>query len=88
MSRVASHNFHLPMPSRLYEDLRAEAARRGVPTTALARQVLEEWLEAQRRLVVAEAIATYAAGVRGGAEDLDEELEAAAVSELRKDPEE
>jgi hypothetical protein len=87
MNGVASRNFHLPMPSRLYQDLRAEAMRRGVPATALARQVLEEWLEARHRQAVAEAIATYAVGVAGGAEDLDAELEALAVSEMLKDPE-
>jgi hypothetical protein len=82
MEDVAQHNFHVPMPARLYRDLRVEAERRGVPATALVRQVLEEWLEAHRRLVVAEAIAAYAADVAGTPGDLDPELEAAAVEAL------
>ena len=87
MSRIAQHNFHLPMPSQLYRDLRAEAARRGVPATALARHVLAEWLEARRRLRVAEDIAEYAATVAGSEADLDPELEQAAAEALVEDRE-
>lgn len=82
MGGVAQHNFHVPMPAQMYRDLRIEAERRGVPATALVRQVLEEWLEAHRRLVVAEAIAAYAADVAATGADLDAELEAAAVEAL------
>lgn len=79
MSGMAYNNFHVPMPSQLYRELRTEAERRGVPATALARQVLEEWLEEHRRLTVAEAIAAYAAEVAGTTADLDPELEAATI---------
>ncbi|MGV8042636.1 MAG: hypothetical protein AB2L07_22160 [Thermoanaerobaculaceae bacterium] len=85
MGSMAQHNFHVPMPAEMYRDLRAEAERRGVPATALVRQVLEEWLEAHRRLVVAEAIAAYAAGMAGTSGDLDPELETAAVESLERD---
>jgi hypothetical protein len=85
MSGAASHNFHVPMPPRLYRDLRAEAERRGVPATALARQVIEEWLEAHRRLVVSEAIAAYAAGAAGTVADLDPELESAGVETMSRE---
>ena len=85
MSGVAQHNFHLPMPARLYRDLRAAAERRGVPATVLARQVLEEWLEAHRRLAVSEAITAYAADAAGTAADLDPELESAGVETLSRE---
>ena len=87
MSSVADHNFHLPMPARLYRDLRAAAERRGVPATVLARRVLEEWLEAHRRLAVSEAIAAYAAGAAGSATDLDPELESAGLETLARERE-
>ena len=87
MNAMASHNFHLPMPAGLYRDLRAAAERRGVPATALARQVIEEWLEAHRRLAVSEAISAYATGAAGTVADLDPELEAAAVEALRSEQE-
>jgi hypothetical protein len=87
MGDVTQHNFHVPMPARLYRDLRIEAERRGVPATALVRQVIEEWIEAHRRLVVAEAIAAYAADVAGTRADLDPELEAAAVEALDSEQE-
>lgn len=83
MPDVTQHNFHVPMPGEMYRNLRAEAVRRGMPATALARQVIEEWLETRRRLAVAEAITTYAAEVAGTQMDLDPELEAAAVEALR-----
>jgi len=88
MNGVARHNFHLPMPARLYRDLRAAAERRGVPATVLARQALEEWLEAHRRLAVSEAIAAYAAGAAGTTADLDPDLESAGVETLAGEPEE
>lgn len=82
MASMAQHNFHVPMPAQMYRDLRAAAERRGVPATTLVRQVLEEWLKAHRRLVVAEAIAAYAADVAGTTADLDPEVETAAVEAM------
>lgn len=87
MTESAKHNFHLPMPARLYRDLRTEAERRGIPATVLARRVLEDWLEERRRLAVAEAISAYAAQVAGTRDDLDPELEAAAVAAMPADSE-
>jgi hypothetical protein len=85
MSVMAQHNFHVPMPAGLYRNLRAEAQRRGIPATVLARQVLEAWLAAHRRLRVAEEIAAYAAAAGGTADDLDPGLEAAAIEALRRE---
>jgi hypothetical protein len=85
MSTTAQHNFHLPLPAGIYRDLRSEAERRGVPATVLARQVLQAWLAAHRRLRVSEEIAAYAAEAGGTADDLDPDLEAAAVEALRRE---
>lgn len=75
-------NFHLPLPAALDAALRAEAERRGLPATELARQAIQEWLEQQERLALHEAIATYATEHSGTDADLDRDLEAAGVERL------
>lgn len=85
-TRTASNrNFHLPLPADLYDELRAEAERRGEAATTLARVALAEWLEARRRLVVAEAVTTYATTLAGTTDDLDPEVEAAGLATLHQD---
>jgi len=72
-------NFHLPLPEPLYRRLREAAARTNQPATALARYAIETWLRQQRKTLVREAIAAYAANTAGSRDDLDEALESAAV---------
>jgi predicted DNA-binding protein len=76
-------SFHLVLPADLYEELRAEARRRGRPATAVARQVIEDGLRALRRQELAEEIAEYARENAGTLADLDVELEAAGIESLR-----
>jgi predicted DNA-binding protein len=76
-------SFHLPLPADLYEELRAEARRRGRPATAVARQVIEDGLRALRRQELREEIAEYARENAGTSADLDAELEAASIESLR-----
>ena len=83
MKTPAIRSFHLPLPSRLYEELQAEARRRGRPATAVARQVIEDGLRAMRRHELAEEIADYARENAGTSDDLDAELESAGIESLR-----
>lgn len=76
-------SFHLALPADLYEELRAEARRRGRPATAVARQVIEDGLRALRRQELSEEIAEYARENAGTCADLDAELEAAGIESLR-----
>lgn len=76
------HNFHLPLPERVYRDLREEAERSRRPATALARQAIEIWLRRRRKLARHEAIVAFAAEHAGSLLDLDSELEAASIDHL------
>lgn len=82
MKTSPMHNFHLPLPTDVYEGLREMARRLSVPATQLARQALEEWLRQQRVNAVHEELASYARSHVGTAADLDEPLEGAAVEHL------
>ncbi len=75
-------NFHLPLPQDTYERLKAEADRESRPATVVARHAIEEWLRERRRLFLREEIAEYAAKAAGTTDDLDPQLEKAAVSNL------
>ena len=83
MKDITLRSFHLPLPADLYEELRAEARRRGRPATTVARQVIADGLRALRRQELAEEIAEYARENAGTSADLDTELEAAGVESLR-----
>ncbi len=81
---ATTHNFHVPLPSGVYDRLKTEAQRQGKPATSLVKQALESWLEEQERLAVHEEIARYAASAAGSTDDLDPDLEGAAVEELQQ----
>ena len=77
-------NFHLPLPEQIYTLLRAEAERKRVPATTLAREAIDSWLKDQARKARHDAIAAYAAEVAGTELDLDRDLESAGIDHLRK----
>jgi hypothetical protein len=77
-------NFHLPLPTQTYNQLRAEAERTQVPATTLAREAIDAWLRNQARKARHDAIATYAAEMAGTDLDLDRDLEAAGIEHLVK----
>jgi hypothetical protein len=77
-------NFHLPLPEQTYTHLRAEAERRGVPATTLAREAIDCWLRQQLRKARHDAIAVYAAEMAGTDLDLDPDLESAGIEHLVK----
>jgi predicted transcriptional regulator len=78
-------NFHLPLPEPLYRRLRDAAERTNQPATALARYAIDAFLRQQRKAMVREAIAAYAADVAGSRDDLDERLESAGLEALREE---
>ena len=75
-------NFHLPLPEQTYTGLRAEAERRGVPATTLAREAVDCWLRQQVRKARHDAIAAYATEMAGTHFDLDADLESAGIEHL------
>lgn len=79
----AVRNFHLPLPERLYHRLREVADETNRPATVVARYAIESWLRQQQRAALREAIATYAGATAGSRDDLDPELEAAALEAWR-----
>lgn len=75
-----SRNFHVPLPEALYLRLQKEAEERAIPATQLARKAIEAWLKARERMQIAEDIQAYAVAVAGTDEDLDREMQAAALA--------
>ena len=71
--------FHVPMPEALHDALKAEASAVRRPAAELVREALSTWIEAQRRLRLAQEIQAYAEAEAGGYSDLDPALEAAGV---------
>ena len=83
MATMARRNFHVPLPSETYDAIRDEAAALGVPATTIVREAVEGWIDDQKAKRLRDEIAAYAAEVAGTGADLDPELEAAAVAELK-----
>ena len=77
-------NFHVPLGEDVYLCLKDAADRSGKPATEIAREAIEAALRERRRAELAESIATYAAGAAGTTDDLDPDLERAAVEHLVK----
>ena len=82
MPNATVKNFHLPLPERLYAELKDEAKKRGRPATAVARGAIASWLKQVRRSEIAEGIAAYAAKYAGTEFDLDKDLERAGIEAL------
>lgn len=76
-------NFHVPLPAEIHAQLKARAAAERTPATALAREAIEAWLKEEARRSRRDALAEYAQAMAGTSFDLDPELEAAAVAQLR-----
>ena len=83
-TKGAIKNFHLPLPPRVYDALREEAASLRQPATVVAREAIEAWLRERKRAGVREAIATYAVKHAGTTADLDPSLERASLELLRR----
>lgn len=73
---------HVPLSTDIHTRLKAEAKRSGRPATVLVREAIETWLEERERAALHHAIAHYAQAVAGTSDDLDAEVEKAAVEHL------
>ena len=82
-NRTSIRHLNVPLAADLCQKLRAEADRTGRPATRIVREAVEHYLEEIRRAAIHEPIVSYAAAVAGTTDDLDPELEAAAVEFLR-----
>ena len=79
---TAFHNMHIPLSTDIHTRLKAEAKRSGRPATVLVREAIETWLVEQEKAALHHAIAHYAQAVAGTADDLDADVEKAAVEHL------
>jgi hypothetical protein len=77
-------NFHVPLDEDVYLRLKGEAKRSGKPATELAREAIEATLTERRRAALGESIASYAVAVAGTSDDLDRDLEQAALLHIVK----
>ena len=82
MRKSLMKNLHVPLPEPTYQQLRTEAARTQRPATELAREAIDRWLAAQQRQLLHDAIQAYARETAGTRDDLDGEMEAAAIEHL------
>jgi predicted transcriptional regulator len=77
-------NFHVPLSDDLYARLRQEAERSGKPATEVAREAIEDTLKERAARQLHASIAAYAAAAAGTKDDLDPDLESAAIQHLAK----
>ena len=82
---MATRKLNLPLPEQMHRSLFEASAELGVPATKLVRSALEEWLRKHEAQRTAEEIRAFALEFAGKPEDLDSELEEAAVAELRNE---
>lgn len=80
----AIRNFHLPLPEALYDELRSAAKDADQPATRFAQQLMRTGLDEWRRTRRRQAIAAYAKQAAGSRDDLDPDLERAAIDVLVK----
>lgn len=78
----AYRNLHVPVPGKLYDLLREASDMTHRPATELAREAIQEWIKARERETLKAEIRAYASKVAGTREDLDPDLEEAAIEHL------
>ena len=78
-------NFHIPLPEKVYDELREVAEHLHRPATQLGREAIENWLKQTRQALLAEAIRAYAEEAAGTEAELDRALEAASIEHLAAD---
>lgn len=84
MKSEMTHNFHLPLSEELHRKLRHMSRLRSLPATTIARIAIDDWLKRQEKEELSRQIELYARKMAGKAHDLDEELESAAVENLKE----
>ncbi len=84
-AKEAVRNFHVPLPESIYHELKAESEQSQRSANALAREAIEQWLEARRRDRLDQAIREYVDAMAGSGADLDPDLEAASLEIIGHD---
>ena len=79
---MTTQNFHLPLPSETYAELRQAAEDLGRPATQVARAILESWLKDRKKRSLHKDISSYAQANAGSSSDLDLDFEAASIEHL------
>ncbi len=80
MSKIK--NFHVPLPSKTYLELRKVSDDLSQPATKIVKVLIELWLKGKKRQFIHQGVLDYAKAHAGTKADLDFELEGAAVEEL------
>ncbi len=78
----AKTSLRVPLPAELTQKLRAEARRSGQPATEIAREGIRVFLESRRRQAIREEISAYARKIAGSRDELDTEMESAAIERM------
>lgn len=86
MPESVMKKMHLPLPPDMHARLKQEAESSGIPTTAIAREAVGEWLARRERARIAEELHAFAIENAGSELDLDEDFEDAAAETLAKAP--
>ncbi|BDP41253.1 hypothetical protein DAETH_12220 [Deinococcus aetherius] len=73
-------HLHLSLSEELYAALMREAEASGQAVTALVQEAIEKLLAEQERRALNTALDAYIRAENGGSHDLDEELEAGALT--------
>lgn len=73
------HNFHVPLPTEVFQQLKQEAKRTHTTATEIMRLAVTVWLKHKQRQALHDSIVEYAKKMAGTKMDLDEDLEAASL---------
>lgn len=84
MRSATTKNLHVPLPASLYRRLRQEADKQHRPATQIARDAIVLWLSQQQRRAAEDDLRAYVDTMSSSPDDLDPDLEAAAVDLLRE----
>ncbi len=76
------HNFHLPLSTEIYQQIKSEAKKSKQTVTELMRQAIHSWLIQRKKMSLHKEISQYASQYAGTSFDSDPDLEAAAAENL------
>lgn len=76
---TSKKHLHVPLPTDVHEDLKAQAQRVGEPATVIARRAIEDRVRVLQREQIADEISEYARAVAGTVDDYDPAIEAAGT---------
>jgi predicted transcriptional regulator len=77
-------NFHLPLDTHLYQQLKEAAERCKKPSTVLAREAIEVFLAQLKKQALFDDIQQYAQAMAGTEDDLDPDIEASSIEHLNQ----